>query len=1506
MKRVIALLLVLVMVVCMLAACDDTTAETHVHTYRDTLSSDAEGHWYDASCTCTDVEVKKLAHADANNDAACDVCGFTNHTHTFAEGWTADCTNHWHSADCGHTVAGVGVAAHVDENKDSKCDVCLYLIEDIHEHYFATEWTGDAENHWHAALCEHGVEVADKEAHTLDDAGYCTVCEAKIREIDATSVEEVLKAAVARNNKVTGGKVQYSNDIYELDENNEPVVSYSVNNLVTYTLGNGHAYVNFITVDYEYGSTANQQWYELVDAESGEVFGVESLDAGLTFTPVMGDPAKLNGYNYTPSGLLQSFDNTSTLADTLFAIYTLSTQEGASNVEIEYDEEYNAFYIAYTYLAVSELEGVNQETGEPETVVNTNYYFVNAAFKTDANGVIDQAMILVDAFLDQEFDKDYDYDAETKTVTMLDTATPDEYAYMVMQTSGERTYTTAYPKASLVPSSFTVYDEMYEELGDTLTVLAGSMQTLYVGNFMPEFADPAFVNTDVAPVSIEFVNTDANNDYVPYGYYDSWENAIKFQTNEAGTFTMTITYEDMVKVVTVTAEVPDPESISTYVFSMVEEYDWMTQTTSEVYTASEAGVAQIAVGETLDFIVQLNPTAAAQEFTYEVNSDKATVAAGVAQNAVFNYELHETIDVLQFTATVDGIYIITFKATADETVTGKLAVIVGEPAGAESFDVEIGDMGFTMYEFTAPEAGTYLFLPAAGTELVEADGEWPGYDPISTLTLAEGETHTICVGATDWSVTEATILYINLDNAPIPGAPVAWGGMSDYAAPTQGSGTADDPYLIENAQHLAWLSRAVEDATVASAFTGREEVPRKVFSGLYFKQTADIDLNNQEFMPIGSYMSANSGNRRLFAGQYDGNNFKIMNAKVSMADHIGQDYYKNTEASNYVAPVKPNSTEGFEANLAGHYDALFNLSSGASVKNLNAVNIHTGNYDAEHTSAGAAGIIAGFVIQSTISNCTTDETSTAIATHAAGMAVCTYGSSGTTIDGCTNNATITGSEKAEGIIAYPLYTADKQENCTNNGEVVIGEPTYPDPNAWQGMTDYAAPTQGSGTEADPYLIENAQNLAWLAIATNDVSIANAFTGASDASRKAFLGIYFKQTADIDLGGLAFTPIGDYEADPYEGRHAFAGFYDGNGFAIKNATINACEDNGQTITEGAATNTYVSGIFGFISSGAIIENVNAKNIKVGKLLSDSASTAAETYGETFAGVIVGISAASTITNCTTDADCSAIGLYAGGIVAYQNGSVDLSYCVNNATVIGGKAAGGIVGSAEAATITYNVNYADVSLITYHRWCGVGGIIGVYTKKNQTTTVEVSYCVNAGNLSAIDRLSDGSTHRLGMGGIVGNDDDQTTVNYSNCFNVADTFTAKVDAVGNTTNFLACVGGLAGYALDGAGNRTYSNIYTVAGNVDVDYFGNEFDFGFNWEAMNGTPVESAKAFAGIISAELNNTQVTWAIKNDSNATADPDAVAEAFATCYYGVQLADIEANATYLAIIEAVVD
>ena len=118
----------------------------------------------------------------------------SSYTHTFAEEWSSDETNHWHAATCEHKDEVIDRAEHTfgdwittkepteeaEGSKERTCTVCGYTateaIEKLaHTHKFATEWTKDETNHWHAATCGH--DVTDSKAEHSFVNEVCTICE---------------------------------------------------------------------------------------------------------------------------------------------------------------------------------------------------------------------------------------------------------------------------------------------------------------------------------------------------------------------------------------------------------------------------------------------------------------------------------------------------------------------------------------------------------------------------------------------------------------------------------------------------------------------------------------------------------------------------------------------------------------------------------------------------------------------------------------------------------------------------------------------------------------------------------------------------------------------------------------------------------------------------------------------------------------------------------------------------------------------------------------------------------------------------------------------------------------------------------------------------------------------------------------------------------------------------------------------------------------------------------
>lgn len=108
---------------------------------------------------------------------------------------------------------------------------------------------------------------------------------------------------------------------------------------------------------------------------------------------------------------------------------------------------------------------------------------------------------------------------------------------------------------------------------------------------------------------------------------------------------------------------------------------------------------------------------------------------------------------------------------------------------------------------------------------------------------------------------------------------------------------------------------------------------------------------------------------------------------------------------------------------------------------------------------------------------------------------------------------------------------------------------------------------GTGTQGNPWLITSREDLIDLADRLNsDVTATN---------YNNFNGCYFKQTADIDLTGVAWEPIG------YSGGTCFSGNYDGDGHIIANAYSKGKAD---IDTEGNYSST--AGIFGWVLFGSV--------------------------------------------------------------------------------------------------------------------------------------------------------------------------------------------------------------------------------------------------------------------------------------------------------------------------------
>ncbi|WP_405176090.1 cadherin-like beta sandwich domain-containing protein [Paenibacillus sp. FSL H8-0261] len=197
---------------------------------------------------------------------------------------------------------------------------------------------------------------------------------------------------------------------------------------------------------------------------------------------------------------------------------------------------------------------------------------------------------------------------------------------------------------------------------------------------------------------------------------------------------------------------------------------------------------------------------------------------------------------------------------------------------------------------------------------------------------------------------------------------------------------------------------------------------------------------------------------------------------------------------------------------------------------------------------------------------------------------------------------------------------------------------------------------GSGTESEPYLIENADQL-------------------SEVRNHMESGTYFKLIADIDLKSYAsWTPIGN-------DSERFKGSIDGNGYKIKNLIIQ---------------NNYTSylGLFGFIDTGSKVTSMRLENVNI--------------TGSNFIGAIAGANDGTIDNSYVTGVSINGSG-YIGGMVGYStNGSITNSYAIGS--VNGYYYAGGLVGYAFLGTVSDSYASGSVTVNNIYGINGVGGLIG----------------------------------------------------------------------------------------------------------------------------------------------------------------------------------------------------
>ena len=258
-------------------------------------------------------------------------------------------------------------------------------------------------------------------------------------------------------------------------------------------------------------------------------------------------------------------------------------------------------------------------------------------------------------------------------------------------------------------------------------------------------------------------------------------------------------------------------------------------------------------------------------------------------------------------------------------------------------------------------------------------------------------------------------------------------------------------------------------------------------------------------------------------------------------------------------------------------------------------------------------------------------------------------------------------------------------------------------------------TKGSGTSSDPYLIETAANLAYLAEKVNE--------GYQAQGMEVFAYTYFLMTDDFDLNNINWTPIGNVNIN-MEGYY-FAGVFDGWYHNIDHLRITSSAD--------------VCGLFAGLGgtmappgSGGSAGSIRHLSVTNGNITST---------GSGVGGIVGGTGGDSQVYQCSFSGTISISngGQFcgAGGIVGAAAENSGVSECsfhgsinASNSSFMGAAGAGGIVGIAlDQASISgcYNTGAITSNALMF---AVSAGILGA-TMDDAHASVDDSY--NVGTLN-----------------------------------------------------------------------------------------------------------------------------------------------------------------------------
>ena len=410
-------------------------------------------------------------------------------------------------------------------------------------------------------------------------------------------------------------------------------------------------------------------------------------------------------------------------------------------------------------------------------------------------------------------------------------------------------------------------------------------------------------------------------------------------------------------------------------------------------------------------------------------------------------------------------------------------------------------------------------------------------------------------------------------------------------------------------------------------------------------------------------------------------------------------------------------------------------------------------------------------------------------------------------------------------------------------------------------------TKGSGTPNDPYLIESAENLAWLAKSVNEKMEMTIDTGYSSGGAwylihyfydvNAYQDTCFRLVIDLDLGigsGLYWNSIGNTHyingnnyPGPVFGPHfynkkyfyykMFCGQFDGNRHEISNYMM--YDDYWKS-----DYSEQYRGLFGIVSQGNL-SNFTITNLRINSQKTDKVI-----------GGLVGRAINTTIVNCHTSGslisgkvDWANPQNTIGGIVGRAENCL-IDNCTSRTSIKActqsileeARAVGGIVGSMICDTSSsqqcglFRCNYEGSMSDLEHV---VGGIVGICDGvPSETGVIRIEDCYSKGSMTRAIGDEWGELKNSVLGGIVGYVAEIDTLYVINCYS-NDTITGNAS---NASNVNSYAGGIIAKA-NPSSTLYIKNCYHV-GSISSKYKGGIIAQNTNMTIVRNCFFESASA--------------------------------------------------------------